>query len=77
MRKLKARDIVSEFQFSDKLWPLCGKAVIKADWWHDVGKTLRGWQRAGEKQIEEMIARSRAFLAAQPNSDEADSSRVF
>jgi CRISPR-associated endonuclease/helicase Cas3 len=68
----EARDIVSEFQFSDELWALSGKAVIKADWWHDVGKTLQEWQRAGTKQIEEMIARAGVFLASQPNSDESD-----
>jgi CRISPR-associated endonuclease/helicase Cas3 len=68
----EARDIVRSLQFQDDFWPAAEQAVIKGAWWHDVGKTLSGWQQAAAEQIEEMIKRAKEFLAANPNTDEAD-----
>jgi CRISPR-associated endonuclease/helicase Cas3 len=67
----EARDIVRPLEFRDALWPSAGQAVIKGAWWHDVGKTLGGWQQAAARQIEEMSERAREFLAANPGGDEA------
>lgn len=67
----EARDVVRPMQFQDELWPLAGQAVIKGAWWHDVGKTLSGWQQSAARQIAEMIEKAKAFIAANPEADEA------
>lgn len=68
----EARDIVRAFHFEDALWQSSSQAVTKGAWWHDVGKTLSGWQQAAARQIEEMREKAREFLAANSNVDEAE-----
>jgi CRISPR-associated endonuclease/helicase Cas3 len=70
-------DLIRELQFEGDLWSRCGRSVVRAAWWHDVGKALEQWWRAAEKQIDELKANATAFLNAHAGGDEAEFVRGF
>jgi len=75
--KAEAVDLIGKLQFEGGLWIRCSSSVIKGAWWHDVGKTISRWQRAGWKYIEDSINKAREFLNACPDSAAADFVREF
>jgi CRISPR-associated endonuclease/helicase Cas3 len=74
----EAKEIVSAITLDDDgIWKQCYPNVIRAAWWHDVGKALPRWQRSGKDQLHQIKEKSEEFLKKNPDGPEADFIRRF
>lgn len=68
----EAKAIVRSLLFKNDLWKSCSESVIRAAWWHDVGKALSRWQQSAKEQLSQIKEKGRQFLEKNPNGPEAE-----